>query len=506
METSANLLNSSRNLGRLKELRLLTGSLNAENKTNLYRFRVTELTRVRSSLDGLRGGNGDLELLGSDRQRLAQSKRRGTRAELIEQTLEPGQYFVRVRQRSGETGYRLRLSATPFILPDLAGNSRERARQVNVSATPSSFVDSVGLLDDNDFYRFEVTTPGNLNLALNALTNNADVQVLNNTGQVVVSSSNPGNTAESLNVNLASGTYFARVFPKDRFQGTSYSLNLAVTPLSLFGLTEQNTLVAFNANNSNAVNVATVNGLAGGDRLVGIDFRPTTATDANGRGLNGTLYGLGQSNRLYTIDLTNGRATPVGNSPFAPGLDGDTFGVDFNPAPDRLRVVSNREQNLRLNPDTGAIVDSNMNAADGIQIDTPLAYITGDTNAGRNPNIVATAYANNRPGGRTTQFVIDADLDILARQGSPGGNPASPFGGSPNGGLLTTIGALGFDFSNNAAFDITTDGTGADMAIATSGSTLYGINLATGAARNLGTVTFNGNAVNIVGLSSRMVG
>jgi hypothetical protein len=183
--------------------------------------------------------------------------------------------------------------------------------------------------------------------------------------------------------------------------------------------------------------------------------------------------------------------------------------LDFNPAPDRLRLVSNNDQNLRLVPDgttapAGTVADGNA-AVDGTQTDTPLSYITGDVNAGINPNIVATAYANNRVGGRTTQFVIDADLDILVRQGSPGGAATSPFGGSPNGGQLTTIGALGFDFGNNAAFDISTDSNLADTAIATSGSTLYGINLVTGAARSLGTVTVNGAAVNVVGVSTRVV-
>ena len=170
--------------------------------------------------------------------------------------------------------------------------------------------------------------------------------------------------------------------------------------------------------------------------------------------------------------------------------------------------MSNNDQNLRLVPDgtvaaAGTVADGNAVLA-GIQTDTSLSYIPGDVNAGANPNIVATAYANNRVGGRTTQFVIDADLDILVRQGSPGGAATAPFGGSPNGGLLTTIGALGFDFGTNTAFDISTDSNLADTAIATSGSTLYGINLSTGAARNLGTVTVNGSAVNIVGVSTRV--
>ena len=40
-------------------------------------------------------------------------------------------------------------------------------------------------------------------------------------------------------------------------------------------------------------------------------------------------------------------------SPFAM-LSGTAFGVDFNPMADRLRIVSDTEQNLRANVDTGA--------------------------------------------------------------------------------------------------------------------------------------------------------
>jgi hypothetical protein len=498
---------SVRNLGRLNDTKSIAGMVSRSDRTQLYQFRLTERSSWKGTLGSLSGGNADLELLNSDRRRIAQSKKAG--ADSISQTLEAGTYFIRVRQTSGSTRFRLSLSGAPAFLPDQAGDRQANARKVALGATSTSFVDAVGRSDRNDFYQFDVTTPGNISLNLGGLDGNADLQVLNANGNVIASSVNAGTTAESINLNLAPGSFFVRVFPGARNQSTAYSLNAALTPLNLFGLTDQNNLIAFNSNNTNAVNIGSISGLAAGETLVGIDFRATTAT-VNGQSLNGTLYGVGSSNRLYTLNTATGQATPVSNTPFDPGLDGSSFGVDFNPAPDRLRVVSNNDQNIRLVADgvtapAGTVVDGNATTA-GIQTDSPplLTYITGDINAGRNPNIVATAYANNRPGGRTTQFVIDADLDTLARQGSPGGNAASPFGGSPNGGLLTTIGALGFDFGNTAAFDISTDSNQTDTAIATSGSTLYGINLATGAARNLGTVTVNGTAVNVVGLSTRI--
>jgi hypothetical protein len=49
-------------------------------------------------------------------------------------------------------------------------------------------------------------------------------------------------------------------------------------------------------------------------------------------------------------------------------------------------VVSNTGQNLRLHPDTGAVVDSNM-TLDGVQTDGKLTYAAGDTDVGRSPSL-----------------------------------------------------------------------------------------------------------------------
>jgi len=87
-----------------------------------------------------------------------------------------------------------------------------------------------------------------------------------------------------------------------------------------------------------------ITGLAGGERLLGIDTRPA----------NGQLYAVGSTGRLYVIDPTSGAAGQVG-TPFATALSGERFGVDFNPTVDRLRIVSDTRQNLRIDPTTGAV-------------------------------------------------------------------------------------------------------------------------------------------------------
>jgi hypothetical protein len=102
------------------------------------------------------------------------------------------------------------------------------------------------------------------------------------------------------------------------------------------------------------------------------------------------------------------------------------------------------------------------------------------------PRLVGAAYTNSVAGATTTtNYAIDAGLDVLVTQGSVGGTPVSP-----NTGRLFTVGRLGVDASDVVGFDITPAGR-AFAALTRPGestSALYSIDLTTGAARSLGTL------------------
>ena len=59
------------------------------------------------------------------------------------------------------------------------------------------------------------------------------------------------------------------------------------------------------------------------------------------------LYGVGNGGGVYSIDPATAQASFV--SQLSVALDGTSFGVDFNPAAGRLRIVSDAGQNLRHN-------------------------------------------------------------------------------------------------------------------------------------------------------------
>ena len=186
-----------------------------------------------------------------------------------------------------------------------------------------------------------------------------------------------------------------------------------------FGLTAAQRLVAFPVKDPGDVRrIGAVSGLAGDTRLVGIDFRVQ----------DGKLYGVGDEGGIYTLNRSDASATKV--SQLTVPLSGTRFGVDFNPAADRLRVVSNTGQNLRHDVNTGGATT----------VDVPLTYPPATTPA---EGIFGAGYTNNDldTSTSTTLFDVDVALDQLAIQA-----PA-------NNGTLSATGLLGVDASN-AGFDV----------------------------------------------------
>ncbi len=231
----------------------------------------------------------------------------------------------------------------------------------------------------------------------------------------------------------------------------------AAQAVPVYGLTTDNTLFSFDSATPNVILTGgVVTGLQTNEAIQSIDFRPAT----------GELFAVGSSNRLYTVNTSTFAATGVGG-PFTPALNGTAFDADFNPTVDRIRLVSDADQNLRLNPITGAVAN----------VDGTLSY--GAPFTFLNPNVSAAAYSNNVAGAAsTTLYTIDTGIDTLNIQ-------------DPNTGVQTIVGFLGFDATALTGFDIYTVG-GQNFALAslntttTSTSLLYSINLTTGAALPIG--------------------
>ena len=248
--------------------------------------------------------------------------------------------------------------------------------------------------------------------------------------------------SELQQINLLTG----RLQKLGDLPGSIIGLAIPTEPVA-YAIDGSNNLLVFNPMSPGLI-TKTIAGLQGGETLLGIDQRP----------VSGQLYALGSSSRLYTIAVTatNSWSAVAVGMPGLFTLSGTDFGFDFNPVPDRIRVVSNTGQNLRLNPIDGTLTMADM----------PL-------NPGT-PNVTAAAYTNNFAGTATTTLY---DIDIR-----PGGavlltqNP-------PNNGTLVNVGPLGVDAESANGFDIGGMSNMAYALLRSGGLTkVYTVNLTTGAA------------------------
>ncbi len=193
-----------------------------------------------------------------------------------------------------------------------------------------------------------------------------------------------------------------------------------------------------------------ITGIPAAESIIGADIRPA----------DGLIYAVtrdaGSSGRLYNI-AADGAATLVASLTADPNdtstpysrLDGSSFALDFNPIPDRLRLISNTGQNLRL---TVAAVAANMTTmpptlaapAAGVTTDTTLTTAGGTTTR---TGVTAAAYTNSLAGGNgaslnTTLYALDSTLNTLTRLGADPGNGTAGDAGNPNSGVINPVAEL----------------------------------------------------------------
>ncbi len=363
-----------------------------------------------------------------------------------------------VRAMAATSSSQMKFSSTSFSLGEAGGSvtvSVTRTTSTNEGATTVDWATSNGTAEAGQDY---TASNGTLNFPDSAGANTQ-------TFTVPITNDAFIEGPEAFTVTLSNPTAGASLGTP-----TTATVNIADNENgTLYGLTDQNKITQVSVNNvASQIASVSVTGLQSGETLTSIDFRPATSQ----------LLGVGTTGRLYAVNPVSGAATQIG-SPMA-GVTGGDFGSDVNPVTDTLRLVSDTETNLRINPDTAVATP-----------DTALAYAVGDAAFGTNPNVVALAHTNNLPGAvSTTAYGIDSGTDSLVRLGSVDGAPTSP-----NSGQLTTLAPLGQNVSDLSGFDVVGGGGAAFVALTSTAisapSRVYRIDLATGALTHLG--LFGGN-------------
>lgn len=203
----------------------------------------------------------------------------------------------------------------------------------------------------------------------------------------------------------------------------------AAQATDIFGITQKGELAKFDSKQPSKVKTNKLKGLPDGVKLVGIDQRPS----------NGKLYGIGDDSTVYRIS-NSGDATAIDDSVLGTGfgglggeaLDGKSFGVDFNPVPDAIRIVSDTGQNLRVSPETGQLIASD-----------------GDIN-GAKAQIVDAGYTNSQQSDEAPEAAVLYVLDALENRIYT----QSP----PNDGTLVNPVDLDIDITKKSGFDLVGSG------------------------------------------------
>lgn len=377
----------------------------------------------------------------------------------------------------GNTGQSLRINVdTGATTTDGNINGGAASTAINAAAYTNSFAGTASttlfVIDAANSTLYTQNPPNNGTLAsavpLGVTATSVagfDIDATNNVGYAVMTVAGARNLY-TVNLAATSGgsaaaTLVAAVAATEELRGLA--VRTPAAPL-VFGLTDDNRIVGFKPATPGTLdsNVA-VGGLGTGEKLLGIDVRPK----------DGLMYAVTNTGRLITIDPLTGVTTfkavlgadPADTSlPFG-SLDGTAFAVDFNPVADRLRVIGNSGQNLRINVDTGAVTT-----------DTVLNRPAG----GATPLVTAAAYTNSFAGTTATTLY---DIDTAAAlAGGARLTQQTP----PNDGVLVNVGALNASALGDIGMDIAGGANGLVLAAlrASNGgpSTLYRIDLATGAA------------------------
>lgn len=216
--------------------------IGAEDSSDFYAFTIGSAGFPSGRLNLRLGGeNGDF-LNGNVTVKIRDSllnvvRERRTNSRIgfnLDEPLAAGTYFLEVNPANSltdETNYSVTLSTT--AIPDLAGNTPNAARVVNLSATDSLFQDFVGAGDFQDYYKFTVPK-STFNLKLtgpngNLLGGEVTVRLRNEVNTVLeprTSGNGAGLTID--NKALPPGTYTVQISTSAR--SVNYALLMSAQP------------------------------------------------------------------------------------------------------------------------------------------------------------------------------------------------------------------------------------------------------------------------------------
>ncbi|WP_254565794.1 S8 family serine peptidase, partial [Oscillatoria sp. HE19RPO] len=148
--------------------------------------------------------------------------------------LEPGKYQIKGFAYDSEGGKsnaavaHFSVSAEEAIT-DNPGNTLDTALSILPASEAKTYSDSVSATSSEDYYRFTLGMSNEFIISLDGLSGDANVQLLDSSGSVIQSSTNPSSLVDSISGLIDGGTYYIRVFSVGG-ASTSYDLSVTVLP------------------------------------------------------------------------------------------------------------------------------------------------------------------------------------------------------------------------------------------------------------------------------------
>ncbi len=252
--------------------------------------------------------------------------------------------------------------------------------------------------------------------------------------------------------------------------GLSLSFLALAAPVQaeiLVGLVSGKTLVTIDTEKKAVIATAQVQGAS----LMGMDVRPS----------DNQLYAVTTDGNIVIVDAKTGKLIQksVLSEKMATGV---TASIDFNPVADRMRIIGSDGMSLRVNVEDGKAT-----------VDGALKYAETDASKGKPFKVTAASYSNSFAGTKETAlYDIDVVQGHLLKQAPP------------NDGILNTVGSLGIKLEGSVAFDIASDGKGGNSAFLLNAGRLHMVDLTSGAAKSLGSITgLSGDVTDIAVITTK---
>lgn len=172
--------------------------LTTDNPDAVYAFNLSDRSRLRLTLNGLKD-NADLELLDTQGNIYVVGNQQGRTRERIEVDLDAGTYLARVKLADPA-------APTPFNL--------------TAKAKPYKLTRTILPTSPTHTYSLDVKNGSMIRMIMNRLSANADLDLLDSNGNVVVSSERTRRGAEKINTWLDAGSYTVRVRLVDTVEST----------------------------------------------------------------------------------------------------------------------------------------------------------------------------------------------------------------------------------------------------------------------------------------------